>query len=208
MINDLRKNKVKITKNDSLEVIEDLSKKSMSKDSLIENVKSFGADEDEFDEISYMDSIRKKHMDYYFSNDDTKDSEIVDYFKENKFLQKKYKYDCLIFDNESEAIKIRAKIKNSQDFKKYLNSKVRNYDIYRSDFVYNDDFLLKESSLKKADQISKIFKYKDSYIILMINSVNQNENDLLIDAKKIYLKNEYDKYLKNLIKNSNIKLFI
>ena len=81
MINDLRKNKVKITKNDSLEVIEDLSKKSMSKDSLIENVKSFGADEDEFDEISYMDSIRKKHMDYYFSNDDTKDSEIVDYFK-------------------------------------------------------------------------------------------------------------------------------
>lgn len=208
MINDLRKNKVKITKNDSLEVIEDLSKKSMSKDSLIENVKSFGADEDEFDEISYMDSIRKKHMDYYFSNDDTKDSEIVDYFKENKYLQKKYKYDCLIFDNESEAIKIRANIKNSQDFKKYLNSKVRNYDIYRSDFVYNDDFLLKESSLKKADQISKIFKYKDSYIILMINSVNQNENDLLIDAKKIYLKNEYDKYLKNLIKNSNIKLFI
>ncbi|MDU2376043.1 MAG: hypothetical protein E7D56_07750, partial [Anaerococcus vaginalis] len=85
---------------------------------------------------------------------------------------------------------------------------VRNYDIYRSEFVYNDDNLLKESSLTKANEISNVFKYKDSYIILMVNSINNNKKSLLLDAKELYLRNEYNNYLKNLIKNSNIKLFI
>ncbi|MFQ9999159.1 MAG: hypothetical protein ACLRVH_08565, partial [Anaerococcus obesiensis] len=80
--------------------------------------------------------------------------------------------------------------------------------IYRSEFVYNDDNLLKESSLTKANEISNVFKYKDSYIILMVNSINNNKKSLLFDAKELYLRNEYNNYLKNLIKNSNIKLFI
>ena len=42
----------------------------------------------------------------------------------------------------------------------------------------------------------------------MINSENKSEKNLLIDAKEIYLENEYNKYLEKLIKNSNIKLFI
>lgn len=208
MLNDLKKNKIKISKNDSLEIIDDLSKKSITKDSLLENVKSFGASQDEFDEITFRDSIRKKHKEYFYNNNNIKDSEILDFFNENESLQKKYKYDCLIFDDESEAIKVRSNIKNSQMFRKYLNSKVRNFDVYRSDFVYDDNQILKLSSVKKTDQISKVFKYKDSYVILMINSINNNKRDLLFDAKKIYLENEYEKYLKKLIKNSNIKLFI
>ena len=208
MLNDLKKNKIKISKNDSLEIIDDLSKKSITKDSLLENVKSFGASQDEFDEITFRDSIRKKHKEYFYNNNNIKDAEILGFFKENESLQKKYKYDCLIFDDESEAIKVRSNIKNSQMFRKYLNSKVRNFDVYRSDFVYDDNQILKLSSVKKTDQISKVFKYKDSYVILMINSINNNKRDLLFDAKKIYLENEYEKYLKKLIKNSNIKLFI
>ena len=208
MVNDLKKNKVKVTKNDSKETIDKLSEKISSKDSLIENIKTFGVSEDEFDEITYQDSIRKKHYDYFLNKNNIKDSDILKYFKENKNLQKKYKYDCLIFDDKNEAIKVRESIKNSEDFKKKMKSKIKNYDVYRSDFVYIDDPLLKKSSIIKVNEMSNIFKFKDSYVILMINSENKNEKNLLIDAKEIYLENEYNKYLEKLIKNSNIKLFI
>ncbi|MDU2830620.1 MAG: hypothetical protein E7C03_09245, partial [Anaerococcus sp.] len=208
MVNDLKKNKVKVTKNDSKETIDKLSEKISSKDSLIENIKTFGVSEDEFDEITYQDSIRKKHYDYFFFINNIKDSEILKYFEENKNLQKKYKYDCLIFDDKNEAIKIRESIKNSEDFKKKMKTKIKNYDVYRSDFVYIDDPLLKKSSIIKVNEMSNIFKFKDSYVILMINSENKNEKNLLIDAKEIFLENEYNKYLEKLIKNSNIKLFI
>ena len=208
MVNDLKKNKVKVTKNDSKETIDKLSEKISSKDSLIENIKTFGVSEDEFDEITYQDSIRKKHYDYFLNKNNIKDSEILKCFEENKNLQKKYKYDCLIFDDKNEAIKVRESIKNSEDFKKKMKSKIKNYDVYRSDFVYIDDPLLKKSSIIKVNEMSNIFNFKDSYVILMINSENKNEKNLLIDAKEIYLENEYNKYLEKLIKNSNIKLFI
>ena len=45
-------------------------------------------------------------------------------------------------------------------------------------------------------------------MILMVNSINNNKKSLLLDAKELYLRKEYNNYLKNLIKNSNIKLFI
>lgn len=208
MVNDLKKNKVKVTKNDSKETIDKLSEKISSKDSLIENIKTFGVSEDEFDEITYQDSIRKKHYDYFLNKNNIKDSEIIKYFEENKNLQKKYKYDCLIFDDKNEAIEVRESIKNSEDFKKKMKSKIKNYDVYRSDFVYIDDPLLKKSSITKVNDMGNIFKFKDSYVILMINSENKSEKNLLIDAKEIYLENEYNKYLEKLIKNSNIKLFI
>lgn len=208
MVNDLKKNNVKVTKNDSKETIDKLSEKISSKDSLIENVKTFGVSEDEFDEITYQDSIRKKHYDYFLNNNKVKDSEILKYFEDNKDLQKKYKYDCLIFDDKNEAIKVRESIKTSDDFKNEMKSRIKNYDVYRSDFVYKDDPLLKKSSLSKVNIVGNVFKFKDSYIILMINSENKNKNNLLLDAKEIYLENEYNKYLEKLIKNSNIKLFI
>ena len=208
MVNDLKKNNVKVTKNDSKETIDKLSEKISSKDSLIENVKTFGVSEDEFDEITYQDSIRKKHYDYFLNNNKVKDSEILKYFEDNKDLQKKYKYDCLIFDDKNEAIKVRESIKTSDDFKNEMKSRIKNYDVYRSDFVYKDDPLLKKSVLSKVNIVGNVFKFKDSYIILMINSENKNKNNLLLDAKEIYLENEYNKYLEKLIKNSNIKLFI
>lgn len=208
MVNDLKKNNVKVTKNDSKEAIDKLSEKISSKDSLLENVKTFGVSEDEFDEITYQDSIRKKHFDYFLNNNNVKDTEVLKYFEENKNLQKKYKYDCLIFDDKNEAIKVRESIKNSEDFKNNMKSRIRNYDVYRSDFVYKDDALLKKSSLSKVNIVGNVFKFKDSYIIFMINSENKNKKNLLLDAKEIYLENEYNKYLEKLIKNSNIKLFI
>lgn len=208
MVNDLKKNNVKVTKNDSKEAIDKLSEKISSKDSLLENVKTFGVSEDEFDEITYQDSIRKKHFDYFLNNNNVKDTEVLKYFEENKNLQKKYKYDCLIFDDKNEAIKVRESIKNSEDFKNKMKSRIRNYDVYRSDFVYKDDALLKKSSLSKVNIVGNVFKFKDSYIIFMINSENKNKKNLLLDAKEIYLENEYNKYLEKLIKNSNIKLFI
>lgn len=208
MVNDLKKNNVKVTKNDSKEAIDKLSEKISSKDSLLENVKTFGVSEDEFDEITYQDSIRKKHFNYFLNNNNVKDTEVLKYFEENKNLQKKYKYDCLIFDDKNEAIKVRESIKNSEDFKNKMKSRIRNYDVYRSDFVYKDDALLKKSSLSKVNIVGNIFKFKDSYIIFMINSENKNKKNLLLDAKEIYLENEYNKYLEKLIKNSNIKLFI
>ncbi|MDU5914170.1 MAG: SurA N-terminal domain-containing protein, partial [Anaerococcus vaginalis] len=72
MVNDLKKNKVKVTKNDSKETIDKLSEKISSKDSLIENIKTFGVSEDEFDEITYQDSIRKKHYDYFLNKNNIK----------------------------------------------------------------------------------------------------------------------------------------
>lgn len=208
MVNDLKKNNVKVTKNDSKEAIDKLSEKISSKDSLLENVKTFGVSEDEFDEITYQDSIRKKHFNYFLNNNNVKDTEVLKYFEENKNLQKKYKYDCLIFDDKNEAIKVRESIKNSEDFKNKMKSRIRNYDVYRSDFVYKDDALLKKSSLSKVNIVGNVFKFKDSYIIFMINSENKNKKNLLLDSKEIYLENEYNKYLEKLIKNSNIKLFI
>ncbi|WP_244263796.1 SurA N-terminal domain-containing protein [Anaerococcus obesiensis] len=62
MLDDLKKNGIKVTKNDSQEIIDKISQEISSKDSLIENVKSFGVTEDEFEEISYQDSIRKNTM--------------------------------------------------------------------------------------------------------------------------------------------------
>lgn len=208
MLNDLEKNKIKVTKNDSKDTINKLIDQITSKDSLLENVKTFGVSEDEFDEITYQDSIREKHYNYFLNKSDVKDSEILKFFEDKKNLQKKYKYDCLIFDDKNEAIKVRATIKNSEDFKNKMKNKIKNYDVYRSDFVYQDDALLKKSSISEVNNPGNIFKYKDSYIILMINSENKNKNSLLTDAKEIYLENEYNNYLEKLIKNSNIKLFI
>lgn len=208
MLEDLKKHNIKVTKNDSINLSNELIRSISSKESLYANIASFGSDEKEFSEIIYRDSIRKKHREYFINNNKIKDLDVIKYFDDNKYLQKKVKYDCLIFDDKSEAVKTLSKIKDPQDFKSYLKAKIRNYDIYRSDFVYEDNNLLKSSSLSKSGDISKVFKYKDSYIILMINSVNTNKKDLLLNAKEIYIDKEYNKYLENLVKNSNIKLFI
>lgn len=207
-LNDLNKNNIKVSKNDSINLLNDLTNKIGDETSLIVNVEAFGSDQSEISEILFNDSIRKKHWDFFLNNNKVKDKDIREFYQKNENLQKMYKYDLLIFDDKLEAQKIKAKIKNSSDFRNFLDSDIRNYDIYRSDFVYSDDNYLKLSNMREKDQVSKVFKDQDLYYILMINSLNTKENDLFVRAKEIYLKNEYEKYIKNLIKNSNINLFI
>ncbi|MGO3019097.1 MAG: SurA N-terminal domain-containing protein, partial [Anaerococcus sp.] len=82
------------------------------------------------------------------------------------------------------------------------------FDVFTSEFVYNDDDLLQSSGLNKIDQVSKVFEYENKYIILMINSYKENKNDLLINAKEYYTELKYEDYLKELIKKSKIKVFL
>lgn len=207
-LNDLNSKNIEISKNDSQDLFANLSNIIGNDTSLLANIEAFGSDQNEFNEILFRDSIRKKHWDYFVNNNKIDDKEIRAFYNKNPNLTHMYKYDLLIFDDKLEAEKIRGKIKNSTDFRKFLESDIRNYDISRSDFVYSNDRILKLSKVSKKDQISDVFKDKGLNYILMINSLNTNENDLLVRAKQIYLQNEYDKYVKNLIKNSNIKLFV
>ncbi|MSS76938.1 SurA N-terminal domain-containing protein [Anaerococcus sp. AGMB00486] len=207
-LNDLDRNNIKVSKNDSQNLLKELSDKIGDEASLLANVEAFGSDQSEINEILFNDSIRKKHWEFFVNNNKIKDKDVREFYKNNKKLQKMYKYDVLIFDDKLEAQKVKEQINNSNDFRKFLESDIRNYEIFRSDFVYNDDKLLSLANIYEKDKVSKIFENEDSYFILMVNSLNTKENDLLVRAKEIYLKNEYDKYIKNLIKNSNINLFI
>ena len=199
---------IEISKNDSSNLIESLSKKIGDEESLIANLKSFGSDESEFSEITFNDSIRKKHWEYFLNNYKVNDEDIVEFLNSNKDLQKQYKYDLLIFDDETEAKKIRDDIKKYSDFKEYLQSPIRNYKVFRSDFTYINDEILKKSKISEKSEVSKIIKEEDKYYILAINSTNTEEKDLLIKTKELYIKNKYDQYLKNLLKDANIRVFI
>lgn len=207
-LNELDRNNIKVSKNDSQNLLKELSDKIGDEASLLANIEAFGSDQSEINEILFNDSIRKKHWEFFVNNNKIKDNDVREFYKNNKKLQKMYKYDVLIFDDKLEAQKVKEQINNSNDFRKFLESDIRNYEIFRSDFVYNDDKLLSLANIYEKDKVSKIFENEDSYFILMVNSLNTKENDLLVRAKEIYLKNEYDKYIKNLIKNSNINLFI
>ena len=114
----------------------------------------------------------------------------------------------MVFDDENVAKNIKDKITDAKSFKSFLNKNARNYSIINSDFVYINDQLLLESKVKEKDEISNIFEHKGKYCILMINSYNENENDLLLKAKDIYIKNSYYDYLNRLIKESKIKVFV
>lgn len=208
MVNDLKANNIKVDDNVASSLRKDLEEKLGGKDSLKANVNALGSDENKFNQVLYNDSIRKQHYSYYLSHNDIKDSEILEYYKANEKYHKEYKYDILVFDDQNEANKIHKKLKSPADFKSYLNKPVQNYEVINSDFVYNDDPLLKEAGVLEKDKISDIFKHEDKYMILMINSYNENENDLLINVKDIYLKEKYEDYLNKLVKKSKIRLFV
>lgn len=208
MLIDLNEKGIEISKNDSSNLIESLSKKIGDEESFIANLKSFGSDESEFSEITFNDSIRKKHWEYFLNNYKVNDEDIVEFLNSNKNLQKQYKYDLLIFDDETEAKKVRDDIKKYSDFKEYLQSPIRNYKVFRSDFTYINDEILKKSKISEKSEVSKIIKEEDKYYILAINSTNTEKKDLLIKTKELYIKNKYDQYLKNLLKDANIRVFI
>ena len=208
MVNDLKANNIKVDDSSASSIRKDLEDKLGGKDSLKANVKAIGVDENKFNQILYNDSIRDQHYNYFLGHNNIKDTEILEYYKANEKYQKQYKYNVLVFDNQNEAQKVHDKLKSASDFKYQLNKPIQNYEVINSDFVYNDDPLLKASGVLKKDKISNIFKYEDKYMILMVNSYNENENELLINVKEIYLKEKYQEYLNKLVKKSKIRLFV
>lgn len=208
MLIDLSKHNINLNDNNSNKLKKDLLDSMSGDDSLKSNIDSLGVNENIFNEILYNDSIRKSHYEMFLAKDRTKDSEILEYYKKHKNLQKMYKYNVLVFDDENSAKEVKEKIKDSSTFRQYLDKDIRNYSVINSEFVYADDEILNLAKIKDKNIPSKIFKYQDKYMIAMINSYNENENELLLRAKEIYQKEQYDNYLKKLIKSSKIKVFV
>ena len=208
MLNDLKANNIKVDDSKAAELRNDLEDQLGGKDSLKANITAIDLSENDFSDVLYRDSIRKQHYDYFINHNKIKDSEILDYYKKNEKYHRMYKYDVLVFENENEAKRFREKIKSSDDFYQYVKSPIKNYDVIRSDFVYIDDPKIEKANVSKKDELSDVFEFDDKFMILMINSYNENENELLIKLKEIYLKESYEKYLNNLTKKTKIRLFI
>lgn len=208
MLSDLEKNKIKLDDNNVIKLTNDLKKSMNGEDSLGANVDALNANGNLFNEIIFNDSIRKSHYEMFVSKQSVRDSDVLDFYKKNKKYQKMYKYNLIVFDDENEAKNIKKNITNARKFNEYLNKSVRNYDIVNSEFVYSDDEVLKASKLTEKNRPSDVFKYDGKYIIAMINSYNENENELLMNAKSVYQKKAYEDYLNKLIKSSKIKVYI
>ncbi len=208
MLNDLKKKKVKIDDNAAKKLRSDMEKDLGDKNSLKANLKALNTSETEFSNIIFNDSIRKIHYEYFLTHNNIKDSEILNYFKSNEDYQRMYKYNVLIFDNRQLAENFKKNLNNQLDFRSALDNPVKNYKLINSEFVYKDDPILKKSKILEKDTVSEIFEHDNKYMILMVNSYNDNENELLMNLKNIYLKNAYDDYLNKLIKGSKIKVFI
>lgn len=208
MLSDLEKNKIKLDDNNAIKLTNDLKKSMNGEDALGANVDALNANGNLFNEIIFNDAIRKSHYEMFASKQSVRDSDVLDFYKKNKKYQKMYKYNLIVFDDENEAKNIKKNITNAKKFNEYLNKSVRNYDIFNSEFVYSDDEVLKASKLTEKNRPSDVFKYNDKYIIAMINSYNENENELLMNAKSVYQKKAYEDYLNKLIKSSKIKVYI
>lgn len=208
MKKDLEANSIKLDDSGSNSLKNYLSDKLNGEDSLKANIVALGFNENSINEILYNDSIRKAHFDLFLKKNKIKDTDVLNFYNKNKDLHRLYKYNVLVFDDENAAKITKDKITNAKTFKSYLDKNTRNYSIINSDFVYIDDPILSESKIKEKDKISNIFEYEGKFYILMVNSYNENENELLLKAKDIYLKKAYYDYLNKLIKESKIKVFV
>lgn len=208
MKKDLEANSIKLDDSGSNSLKNYLSDKLNGEDSLKANIVALGFNENSINEILYNDSIRKAHFDLFLKKNKVKDTDVLNFYNKNKDLHRLYKYNVLVFDDENAAKITKDKITNAKTFKSYLDKNTRNYSIINSDFVYIDDPILSESKIKEKDKISNIFEYEGKFYILMVNSYNENENELLLKAKDIYLKKAYYDYLNKLIKESKIKVFV
>ena len=208
MLNDLESKKISIDDNRADQLRSQLEKTLGDRESLKANIKALNISDSDFNDIIFNDSIRKIHYENFLASNKINDSEILEYYKANENLHRMYKYNVLVFDDANQAKIVRDKIKSYKDFRNRLSSSVRNYSIINSDFVYKDDPILSLSKLDQKNVVSDIFEYNKKYMILMINSYNDNENELLLHTKDIYLKNAYDDYLNKLTKSSKIRLFI
>ena len=208
MLNDLVNKKIEIDDNTANKLRSDMEKDLGDKDSLKANIKALSISDSEFSDVLFNDSIRKMHYDFFLTHNKIKDSDILQYYKSNEDLHRLYKYNVLVFDNKDVAEKTRSNIKSHLDFRNLMKNSVKNYEVINSDFVYKDDPLLIKSKMSDKEKVSEIFEYDNKYMILMINSYNENENELLMHTKEQYLKNSYEEYLDKLIKSSKIKVFI
>lgn len=208
MLNDLISKKVEIDDNSASKLRNEIEKGLGDKNSLKANLKALNINDSEFSDVLFNDSIRKMHYEFFLSHNKIKDSDILQHYKSNEDLHRLYKYNILVFDNKELAEKTLSNFKSQLDFREALKNPVKNYEIINSDFVYNDDPYLVESKMSEKEKISKVFEYDNKYMILMINSYNDNENDLLLRTKEEYLKDSYEEYLNKLIKSSKIKVFI
>lgn len=208
MLNDLVNKKIEIDDNTANKLRSDMEKDLGDKDSLKANIKALSISDSEFSDVLFNDSIRKMHYDFFLTHNKIKDSDILQYYKSNEDLHRLYKYNVLVFDNKDVAEKTRSNIKSHLDFRNLMKNSVKNYEVINSDFVYKDDPLLIKSKMSDKEKVSEIFEYDNKYMILMINSYNENENELLMHTKEQYLKDSYEEYLDKLIKSSKIKVFI
>lgn len=208
MLNDLVNKKIEIDDNTANKLRSDMEKDLGDKDSLKANIKALSISDSEFSDVLFNDSIRKMHYDFFLTHNKIKDSDILQYYKSNEDLHRLYKYNVLVFDNKDVAEKTRSNIKSHLDFRNLMKNSVKNYEVINSDFVYKYDPLLIKSKMSDKEKVSEIFEYDNKYMILMINSYNENENELLMHTKEQYLKNSYEEYLDKLIKSSKIKVFI
>lgn len=142
MLNDLEKHKIEIDDNTANKIRSEMEKKLGDKDSLKANIKALNVSDSEFSDIIFNDSIRRMHYDFFLSNSGIKDSEILKHYKENEQLHKMYKYNMLKFDDKIEAERIKSIIKSQLDFRKLLTNSIKSYDVFNSDFVYEDDPIL------------------------------------------------------------------
>ena len=208
MLNDLISKKIEIDDNSAAKLRNDMEKGLGDKDSLKANLKALNINDSDFSDVLFNDSIRKMHYEFFLTHNKIKDSDILQYYKSNEDLHRLYKYNILVFDNKELAEKTRSNLKSQLDFREALKNPVKNYETINSDFVYKDDPYLIESKMTEKEKISEVFEYNHKYMILMINSYNDNENDLLLRTKEEYLKDSYEEYLNKLIKSSKIKFFI
>ena len=208
MLNDLKEKNIKLDDNGATDLRNELENELGGKDSLKANLTAIGLSEKDFNDILFRDSIRKQHYKYFLAHNNIKDSDILKFYQKNQKYQRMYKYNILVFDSKYEADKAKTKIKSANDYKTYLDKLIKNYDVINSKFVYIDDPYLSLAKVKKLDEISEVFEKDGKFMILRVNSYNENENELLINLKDIYLKESYIDYLNKLTKKSKIRLFI
>lgn len=206
MLDDLKKHKIDINKDQINKLKEEQIEKLNGKDSLKANLDAFDENLDDYDDILLQNAIGIQHKNNFLSTFKIKDKTVVKYYKKNKKLQKQYKYIALKFNNKDYANSLKSQINNNQKFREYANKEIKNFEVIKSDFVYIDDALLSNSKVTKKNQLSNVFKFKNDYYILMIISENTDQNDLLVKARDLIAEKEYDEYYKNMIKKSKVEI--
>lgn len=204
----LKKKSIKVTKDDIDKLKQESLNASYDKDSLKANIAAFDENLDDYDRILEKSAVIERYKRYFRDNFKVSDKKIVEYFKKNRNLQRQYKYSAIEFESKKACDMALKKIKNEVDFTSFYDNNISNYKSFKSDFVYADDPLLSRSKMIEKNKISDVFEKNDKYYIIMINSVNDNVNDLLVKAKEHYINEKMKSDYKRIIKKAKVKIFL